>query len=107
MNTLDTKSIVDREMAGRIRSRLLNFRRRPPKVSSRTTRPLLSGVADRIAHVFEELMTVDPRAGEAALVERIGELESLKSAAAAAQARATAALAATRAKAEEIRGVPR
>ena len=39
-----------------------------------------------------ELAAVDPHAGEAALIERIAELERLKSAAAAGQARAAAAL---------------
>jgi hypothetical protein len=38
-------------------------------------------------HVFEPLGIVDPDADESALVERIAELECLKSAAAAAQAR--------------------
>ncbi len=45
-----------------------------------------------IEHVFESLMAVDPAAGESALIERISELEMLKCAAAAAQARAAAAL---------------
>lgn len=53
-----------------------------------------------------ELLTVDPSAGQAALVAQIGELESLKSAAAAAQARATAALACARRSAEQARGIP-
>lgn len=53
-----------------------------------------------------ELLRVDPLSGEAALVAQIGELESLKAAAAAAQARATAALAVSRHSAERARGLP-
>jgi hypothetical protein len=59
-----------------------------------------------IEHVFETLVVVDPDAGESALVERIAELEWLKSAAAAAQARVTAALDEKRRSAEAARGVP-
>ncbi|WP_343708411.1 hypothetical protein, partial [Mycobacterium sp.] len=36
--------------------------------------------------MFESLVAVDPSSGEAALIERIAELERLKSAAAAGQA---------------------
>ena len=49
---------------------------------------------------------VDPDADESALVERIAELERVKSAAAAGQARAAAALDATRRAAEAAAGVP-
>jgi hypothetical protein len=49
---------------------------------------------------------VDADAGEAALVARIAELEAVKSAAAAAQVHATAALDAARRSAEAARGVP-
>ncbi|MDS0334415.1 HNH endonuclease, partial [Mycobacterium intracellulare] len=42
--------------------------------------------------MFEELIAVNPAADESSLVERIAELEALKSAAAAGQARAAAAL---------------
>lgn len=49
---------------------------------------------------------VDPDADESALVERIAELERVKSAAAAGQARAAAALDATRRTAEAAAGVP-
>ncbi|HYO01358.1 MAG TPA: HNH endonuclease, partial [Mycobacterium sp.] len=42
--------------------------------------------------MFESLVAVDPAADEVALVERIAELERLKSAAAAGQARAAAEL---------------
>ncbi len=49
---------------------------------------------------------VDPDADESALVERIAELERIKSAAAAGQARAAAALDATRRTAEAAAGVP-
>jgi hypothetical protein len=55
--------------------------------------------------MFESLM-VDPDADESALVERIAELERVKSAAAAGQARAAAALDATRRAAEAAAGVP-
>jgi hypothetical protein len=56
--------------------------------------------------MFEELVAVDPTADAAALVERIAALERLKSAAAAGQARATAALDAARRAAEAAAGVP-
>ena len=49
---------------------------------------------------------VDPACGESALVERIAELERVKSAAAAGQARAAAALDAARRAAEAAAGVP-
>lgn len=56
--------------------------------------------------MFESLTAVDPAADESALVERIAELEALKSAAAAGQARAAAALDAARRAAEAATGVP-
>jgi hypothetical protein len=56
--------------------------------------------------VFEGLVIVDLDADESALVERIAQLEWLKSAAAAAQARVTAALDVARRSAEAARGVP-
>ncbi|MGF2951427.1 DUF222 domain-containing protein, partial [Mycobacterium sp. THU-M116] len=56
--------------------------------------------------MFESLVAVDPASGEAALIERIAELERLKSAAAAGQARATAALEATRRANDTAAGVP-
>ncbi|WP_166904431.1 DUF222 domain-containing protein [Mycobacterium sp. DL440] len=56
--------------------------------------------------MFEEFANVDPDADEAALRDRIAELERLKSAAAAGQARATAALEIARRTAEAARGVP-
>jgi len=56
--------------------------------------------------MFEELLAVAPAAGESALIERIAELERLKSAAAAGQARAAAALDTARRAAEADRGVP-
>ena len=52
------------------------------------------------------MIAVDPAADQAALVERIAELEKLKSAAAAGQARAAAALDAARREAEAAAGVP-
>ncbi|GJO30927.1 HNH endonuclease [Mycobacterium marinum] len=60
----------------------------------------------RIEHLFESLATVDPAADQAALVERIAELERVKSAAAAGQARAAAALNTARRAAESAAGVP-
>jgi len=59
-----------------------------------------------IAQMFDNLLTIDPAAGEAALVERIATLERLKSSAAAGQARAAAALDAARRAAEAAAGVP-
>ena len=56
--------------------------------------------------MFDELLAIDPDADEAALVEHIAALERLKSAAAAHQARATAALDTARRAAEATRGVP-
>ncbi|ORV47780.1 HNH endonuclease [Mycobacterium europaeum] len=56
--------------------------------------------------MFEELANVDPAAGEPALIERIAELETIKCAAAAGQARATAALDAARRAGEAAAGVP-
>ncbi len=56
--------------------------------------------------MFETLVQVDPAAEESALVERIAELERIKSAAAAGQARAAAALDAARRTAEAAAGVP-
>jgi hypothetical protein len=56
--------------------------------------------------MFEDLLVVDPEADEASLVERLSWLERLKSTAAAAQARVTAALDETRRAAEAATGVP-
>src|SRR5277367_3094852 len=56
--------------------------------------------------MFETLAAVDPASGESALVERIAELERMKSAAAAGQARAAAALDAARRAAESVAGMP-
>ncbi|EHB53632.1 HNH nuclease [Mycolicibacterium rhodesiae JS60] len=56
--------------------------------------------------MFEELVMIDLDAGESALVERIAELERLKSAASAAQARLAVALDAARRSAEAAAGVP-
>jgi hypothetical protein len=60
------------------------------------------GIVERM---FESLAIIDPQASESALVERIAELERLKSAAAAGQARAAAALDASRRAAEAAAGV--
>ncbi|MBW0014522.1 HNH endonuclease signature motif containing protein [Mycobacterium sp.] len=56
--------------------------------------------------MFDHLISLDLAADESALIERIAELERLKSAAAAGQARAAAALDAARRAAEAARGVP-
>ncbi|MCV7206801.1 HNH endonuclease [Mycolicibacterium peregrinum] len=55
---------------------------------------------------FESIVKVDPTAGEAALRDRIAELERLKCAAAAGQARATVALESARHAAEAATRVP-
>src|ERR1700712_1092184 len=56
--------------------------------------------------MFESLVMVDPAASESALVDRIAYLERVKSAAAAGQARAAAALDVARRAAEAAAGVP-
>jgi hypothetical protein len=56
--------------------------------------------------MFEELMSVPPDADEAALITRVAELEKLKYAAAAGQARMTVAFAAARRAREEAAGIP-
>jgi hypothetical protein len=56
--------------------------------------------------MFDDLLTIDSAAGESALVERIAELERVKSAAAAAQARAATTLDAARRTAEAAAGIP-
>ncbi|MDT5080626.1 MAG: hypothetical protein QOJ80_5263 [Mycobacterium sp.] len=56
--------------------------------------------------MFDELAVLDPTADEAALIARITALEIAKSAAAAGQARATAALDAARRSAQEALGMP-
>ena len=56
--------------------------------------------------MFDSLMGLDPAAGESALIERIAELERVKSAAAAGQARAAAALDTARRAAEAEAGMP-
>jgi hypothetical protein len=56
--------------------------------------------------MFETLVDVDPAACESALIERIAELERIKSAAAAGQVRAAAALDAMRRADEAAAGVP-
>jgi hypothetical protein len=60
----------------------------------------------RIEHMFESFAMVDSPAEESTLIERIAELERVKSAAAAGQARAAAALDASRRAAEAAAGVP-
>ncbi|UMB71329.1 HNH endonuclease [Mycobacterium paraterrae] len=56
--------------------------------------------------MFESIGSADPPADESALVDRIAQLERIKSAAAAGQARAAAALDAARRTAEAAAGVP-
>src|ERR1700720_4878915 len=56
--------------------------------------------------MFESFAMVDSSAEESTLIERIADLERLKSAAAAGQARAAAALDASRRAAEAAAGVP-
>ncbi|MDT5299187.1 MAG: hypothetical protein QOG79_2429, partial [Mycobacterium sp.] len=56
--------------------------------------------------MFEQLVVVDPDADESALVDRIAALERLKSAAAAGQARAAAALDERRRASEAAAGMP-
>jgi hypothetical protein len=62
-----------------------------------------------VAHMFDigELAAVDAHADEAALIERIAWLEGVKSAAAAGQARASAALDEKRRADEAAAGVPK
>jgi hypothetical protein len=59
-----------------------------------------------LEHMFDSLVAIDPMADELALIERIAELERIKSAAAAGQARAAAALDTARRVAEAAAGVP-
>jgi hypothetical protein len=56
--------------------------------------------------MFDRLTVIDPSSDQSALVGRIAELERIKSAAAAGQARAAAALDAARREAEAAAGVP-
>ena len=56
--------------------------------------------------MFEDVLQIDPDADEPALIARIGALETMKAAAAAAQAKATAQLLAKRRAAEAARGMP-
>jgi hypothetical protein len=67
----------------------------------------MSVAESSIASMFEELMSVPPNADEAVLIARIAELEKLKCAAAAGQARLTVAFAAARKAREEAAGIPR
>ena len=56
--------------------------------------------------MFDALSDLDPAADQSALIERIAELERIKSAAAAGQARAAAALDTARREAEAAAGMP-
>ncbi|GJF09324.1 HNH endonuclease [Mycolicibacterium cyprinidarum] len=66
----------------------------------------MSGGEGSVPFMFENVFDIDPSASEAALRARVEHFERLKSAAAAAQARATALWAAKRRAAEEAAGVP-
>jgi len=66
----------------------------------------LSVAVSILEHMFDYLVAVDPPADQSALIERIAELERIKSAAAAARARAAAALDTARRAAEAAAGVP-
>jgi hypothetical protein len=66
----------------------------------------MSGGPAILEHMFDSLSVVDPLADQSALIERIAELEKIKSAAAAGQARAAAAVDASRRAAEAAAGVP-
>jgi hypothetical protein len=59
-----------------------------------------------VEYMFESLVSVDSSTDESMLVERIAELERIKSAAAAGQARAAATLDAARRSAEAAAGMP-
>src|SRR5438128_212696 len=65
-----------------------------------------SAAAAIVECMFESLAIVDPGSEESALVARIAELERVKCAAAAGQARAAAALDAARRAADAAAGVP-
>jgi hypothetical protein len=67
---------------------------------------MLSDASSSIEYMFELLTKVDPACDEFALIERIAELERVKCAAAAGQARAAAALDAARRAAEAAAGMP-
>jgi hypothetical protein len=69
----------------------------------------MSGVRSTVECMFDiaELTAVDPHADEATLIGQIAEFEQLKSAAAAGQARATAALDEKRRADEAAAGVPK
>lgn len=66
----------------------------------------MSDACCSVALMFERLFYVDIHADEAGLRAQVEEFERLKSAAAAAQARATAAWASKRRATEEAAGVP-
>jgi len=66
----------------------------------------LSEPTPSIEYMFEDLLSFDPDADESALIEGIASLERLKAAAAARQARLTAALDAARRSTEAASGIP-
>lgn len=67
---------------------------------------MLSAAPDIVEHMFDTLPAVNSWTDQSALVEHIAELERIKSAAAAGQARAAAALDAARRAAEADEGWP-
>ena len=101
-----------RRIGGARRSRTGRAGRAPARQSHRAaqggrlTPVRCRGAGASVGFVFESLFDVDEAASEAALRARVEELERLKSAAAAAQARATALWAAKRRAAEEAGGIP-
>ena len=78
----------------------------PENIPSGVTWETVSPRRSKIECTFESIVKVDPTAGEAALRDRIAELERLKCAAAAGQARATVALESARHAAEAATRVP-
>src|ERR1700712_613302 len=91
----------------------LGLRNRSSRPSGRGTAPgspsvgesIMSVAESSIESMFEELLEMPPDADEAALIARVAELEKLKYAAAAGQARLTVAFAAARAAREEAAGM--
>src|SRR5690349_24305328 len=86
---------------GRARGQDCRTERRPPRHNLSPGRSRLESMFD-----LEELAAVDPHADEATLIERISWLEQVKSAAAAGQAHAAAALDQKRRADEAAAGVP-
>lgn len=83
---------------------LIHLTLRPAPTS--TSGSKLSAVHSIVECMFDELFNFDPGGDERSLIAHIGALERLKSAAAAAQARAAAAFETARTAAEAAAGVP-